>query len=220
MTRAVAVLLLFGLFASAPALAFADTTQSGVNTNNGGQMNQHTAPADQVKRFPKFNHATGKLESELREFPDGKKVHLSFRPDGTLLSKTEIPPVGDTLYFYFDADGRKLVRIIHGNEMEVQVYGKSGQPTYSQHWRRDAHHQFRLHEVEINAGRSRRLVVLKEDGAAIDHVEYQVSGFVGWSTLRSEPGDKLSEPVDPQIFHELNRHDDPSVPANEAEPQK
>jgi hypothetical protein len=180
----------------------------------------HTVSSDQVKRFPKFNSATGKLESETQEFPDGKKVHLSFRADGTLLSKTEIPPSGDPLYFYFAADGRKLVRIIHGNEMDVQVYGKTGQPAYSQHWRRDAHHQFRLHEVEINAGRNRRLVVLKEDGVSIDHVEYQISGFVGWSTLRREPGDKLSEPVDPQIFHELNRHDDPSVPANEAEPQK
>lgn len=163
-----------------------------------------------IKR--EFDPQTGKLLKLTRLHADGKEIETSYRADGeSIWLKKETTANGLPVYRYVSPDGRSLLRRFEKQSMTVEVFGKDDVFLYGQLWIQDSG-GYRLKEVWIGSGRERRLVFLKEDGVSIDHVDYQISGFVGWSTLKTEPGDQLSEPVDSTMLQELNSSDDKSIP--------
>lgn len=159
-------------------------------------------------------YSKGLLAREKQETADGKFVETEYRNDGksVRLVKTSTADGAAPSYKYVAADGTYLLRSFEGSRMTVLVCKKDGEPLYLQIWQQDGAY-YRLAEVQIGSGRERRLVYMKADGITVDHVDYQISGFVGWSTLKSEEGNKLSEPLESRFLQELNSDDDPSAPA-------
>lgn len=183
---------------------------------NGRLVSDFKLEADMSQHWRHFDEKTGKLAVETRQLDSGKFVETRYRQDGeTVWTVSESDGDGHTSAVrYIAPDGKSLVRRFGDAEMTVDTFNKEREFIYGQRWIADGK-DYRLAEVRLGNGRQRRIVVLKEDGVTIDHVDYQISGFAGWSTLKSEPGDKLTEPVDPHALQELNPEDDPSAPDSE-----
>lgn len=181
-------------------------------TDNGTLLCKFEMEKNMSKVWHEFDPKSGKLSKVKRIFSDGKEVETNYRPDGeTVWLKKELASAGASpVYSYRARNGMSLLRSFEEGRMIVEVFDSHDVYQYMQVWlKKDA--GYRLHEVTIGNGRSRRIVHLKDDGK-IEKVEYQVSGFVGWSTLKTEAGDALSEPVEDGYLKELNASDDPSVP--------
>lgn len=137
---------------------------------------------------------------------------LTFGEHGRLVSEFKLEKSDmSKIWRFVAADGRNLVRQFSGKEMSVQVFDKDQVLSHSQIWLQDGE-AYKLKEVYIGSGRSRRHVIMKDDGTSIDHVDYEISGFVGWTTIKSESGKELSEPVDIEFLQELDSKEDPTIP--------
>ncbi|MBX9689283.1 MAG: hypothetical protein K2X27_21415 [Candidatus Obscuribacterales bacterium] len=179
-----------------------------VYDESGKPASEFRLESDKSKLWRLF--VGGLLSKEKQVFSDGKVVEKNYRPDGKSLWLVKEDDSGKLSFSYYTNDGRKLLRKFAPGEMTVDVFDKSG-ATYGQRWELDGKF-YRLREVRILDGLKRRVVYLKKDGVSIEKVEYQISGIAGWSVLKTEAGDKLSEPVTPQMLGELDRADDSSAP--------
>lgn len=193
-------------------------TQEQNYDEKGKLMSEFTFDKDKVKHWRQFDAATGKQTEEKKEFPDGRIHELKFRPDGlTVWTLKETRQAGATTLHYYAPDGQTLVREIHPDHMTVEVFDKQKSFLYGQSWDKKGN-AYRLKEIHIGHGHTQRVVIMKEDGVTVDHVDYQVCGIVSWATIKTEPGDKLSEPIDAQMLQELNRADDITIPAQDQAP--
>lgn len=173
-----------------------------VLTDSGG--------ASTVKLFT----ADGKGIARLTRIEKGRIEQTVYRSDGkTLWTRSVITQAGSgpsqRQVDYFDTSGRLRVHreFDASGEMNVTVYDGQGSLAYKQRWVSGVSgYVLVMVEEPLPGKQSRRLYVT---GSKVDRCENLRSDGTVSST---EPGDRLSSPVDAMRLREYAPGDDPSIP--------